>query len=113
MCRPARLVWSVEPRHNRHCESRSDKAIAMAKRTPAGATHDATCAAHGAGFPQFVKAACDVSLACGRLAQGFVGCDHRIGHLRPPENAARILTCHLSLGREGLVLTKYRLGWPT
>ena len=45
--------------------------------------------------------------------QREAGFDHRIGHFRPPENAVRILKCHISLGLEGLVLEKYRLGWPT
>jgi hypothetical protein len=49
-------------------------------------------------------------LGDGRQEEGF---DHRIGHFRPPENAVRILKCHISLGLEGFVLEKYRLGWPT
>ena len=50
-----------------------------------------------------------MSVYCSKEA----GFDHRIGHFRPPANGVRILTCPLSLRREGLVLATYRLGWPT
>ena len=45
------------------------------------------------------------------VADGVI--EARFGDVWPPANVVRILTCPLSLGREGLVLATYRLGWPT